>query len=298
MGESEYVTLRTRRAWTRGIAALPRAFLRRLDSDPEDFLWQHLDRPVKISHTAVIVVGRVRLSAAETDIAYKQYRSCGLWKRLALWLRLRPSRARRSWNLGRALLARGIATARPLAVCEPRPWTSARRSYLVTEWIVDAENLHLYGWRLLSSPLHERLARAARCAESLGRLVGRMHAAAISNRDLKGANLLVVDPDPPTRGDLPGTYIVDLDGVRLRRRLSRGRRAADLARLAVGLEAHPWVSRTICRRFLRAYLAALTPDGAPSDVLNKDAAKQLWRDVAWRCRRLISRMRQRGEELL
>ena len=42
----------------------------------------------------------------------------GWWKTLCG--RFRRSRARRGWELGRALLARGIATPRPLAACEPR----------------------------------------------------------------------------------------------------------------------------------------------------------------------------------
>ena len=69
-------------------------------------------------------------------------------------------------------------------------------------------DLHRYGWRLANCPERQRLRHAARCAESLGRLLGRMHAAGIANRDLKGANVLIVE-----RGDRPATYLIDPDGV-------------------------------------------------------------------------------------
>ena len=106
-------------------------------------------------------------------------------------------------------------------------------------------DLHLYGWRLADVPCPERLLAAAAVAESLGRLVGRMHAAGVAHRDLKWANLLVVS------GEWPQTFLVDVDGLVLGRRVSVRRQAADLAHLAVGLTAHPWITAGICRRFFR-----------------------------------------------
>jgi tRNA A-37 threonylcarbamoyl transferase component Bud32 len=221
-------------------------------------------------------------------VAYKQYRPRNWWKSLCSLCR--RSRARRNWHLARALMARGIATARPVAICETRRSRFFRPSYLATEWIESGENLHLYGWRLAGRPLRQRLRDAAGCAESLGRLVGQMHAERISHRDLKGANLLVVQPAGPQGHGRTATYLIDLDGLRFRRRLSPARRAADMARLAVGLEAHPWVTRSLCCRFLRAYIAQLPP--------GRVAFKTLWRAVAARSRRMARRMRRRGEEVL
>ena len=162
---------------------------------------------------------------------------------------------------GPVLAARHIATPRPLAVCEPRGDWLFRSSYLATEWIAGGENLHLYGWRLAGWPLPERLREASFCAARLGRLVGQMHAAGISHRDLKAANLLAV-----RRGDDLAVYLVNTDGVRIGRRPGARRRAAELARLAIALEAHPWVTRSICCRFLRAYAAQFRREPSPGNA--------------------------------
>ena len=145
------------------------------------------------------------------------------------------------------LLAHGIATPRPLLACRPRGWATSSTSFLVTEWIAGAENLHLFGWRIAAAAARRAASLAARCAEALGRLIGRMHAAGAAHRDLKAANLLVVEE----RGDVT-VYLVDLDGLQPGGLVGFQRQARDLARLAAGLAAHPWVTRSICRRFLRA----------------------------------------------
>ena len=67
-----------------------------------------------------------------------------------------------------------------------------------------------YGWRLADEPLERRLREASRCAVSLGRLLGHMHAVQVSHRDLKWANLLAVPGS-----DERAVYLVDLDGAKL-----------------------------------------------------------------------------------
>lgn len=283
MGEPGHRVRHTGAGEARGADALPEDELIRLLGDPQRPLWRNLHRPVKIGHGSLIVEAELPLSCGPTRVAYKQYRPRTWWKSLC-WA-FRPSRAGSAWRLGHRLLACGIATARPLAICQPRrPWLF-RTSYLATEWIEGAENLHVYGWRLAAVPTAQRLRRAARCAESLGRLVGQMHAAQIAHQDLKGANLLVAE-----RADRVATYLIDVDGVRFRRRLGPGRRAANLARLAAGLEAHPWITRSLCRRFLRAYAAQFPPGVV--------VWKPLWRDVAARTRRIVRRRRRAGQEVL
>ena len=160
-----------------------------------------------------------------------------------------------------------------------------RTSYLATEWIEDAENLHLWGWRVAILEESRRLPLAARCAESLGQLVGRLHAEQIDHRDLKGANLLVA-----RRGDRLTTYLIDVDGVRFCSRLPPARRAANLARLAAGLEAHPWVTPSILCRFLRAYVREHDPGTI--------GWKALWRAVSRRALRNTRRKRRRGRQVL
>jgi tRNA A-37 threonylcarbamoyl transferase component Bud32 len=194
-------------------------------------------------------------------------------------------------------VARRIATARPLAACDTaRPdsslarhwwsrWLAPREGYLAVEWLEVAENLHLWAWQLADRAAADRFRRAAQCAESLGRLLGRMHSRHVSHRDLKGSNLLVADSP-----DGPRTWLIDTDGVRIRAHLSARRRAADLARLATSVEAHPWVSRTVRWRFLQAY-AAQFPRGSVDP-------RSLWKAVARRSQRQIARKRRQGKPIL
>ncbi|MGA2031727.1 MAG: lipopolysaccharide kinase InaA family protein [Thermoguttaceae bacterium] len=254
-----------------------------LAQDPAGLLWRNVDRPVKIAPESLIVEADLPLRTGPRRIAYKRYRPRNGWK--AFCSLFRTARALRSWRLAQVLASRRIPTPLALFAYVPHRWRLMEPSYLATEWIEGGENLHLYGWRLAWYPNRERAARASRCAESLGRLIGLLHAAQIDHRDLKGANLMVVE-----RGSDVRTFLVDLDGVRLRKRLAFRRRAANLARLAAGLSAHPWVTRSACCRFLRAY-AAQFPSGAVE-------WKPLWRAVATRSGRLTRRKRRRAEPVL
>ncbi|NQT14122.1 MAG: phosphotransferase, partial [Planctomycetes bacterium] len=143
----------------------------------------------------------------------------------------------------------------------------------------------LYGWRLAGQSPQERLRRAARVAESLGKLIGRMHAWQIAHGDLKASNLLIVD-----REEKPQSYLIDAEDVRITHRLTSAQRRRDLARLATSLDAHPWVTPTILRRFLRTYLRQL-----PEKSLDW---KRLWRAVSRRTDRLIRRKRRRHQPVL
>ena len=279
--------------------------LKDLLDDPEALLWQYIDHPVKIDHGGLMVRAELALTQGSVAVALKRYRPRSSWK--AFCSLFRPSAARRDWNRAHGLLARQIPTAQPLAIVEPSPFRPERRSYLATQWIESAENLHLFGWRLADCPMPQRLSRAAACAESLGHLIGKMHGQGISHRDLKPANLLVVQTPEPLRGGSSGcpcswpttTYLVDMGGVRVARwptrTITAASRARDLARLAAGIEAHPWVSHAIRLRFLRAYERELADDrqlpGPPS-------WKALWRDVAARSRRIVARKSRRGRAVL
>ena len=279
----DFTRTRGRQATLHAVHDLPEGVSQALLRQPDRLLWRHLDRPVKLDHASLMVRAELPLANGPVEVAYKRWRPRS-WRK-ALWSRFRGSRALRGWYLGQALRARGIATARPLVVREPRRGGFRRESYLATEWIDGAENLHLWGWQLAERPAAQRLRLAARCAESLGRLVGRMHSRHVSHGDLKGSNLLIAERDDELR-----TWLIDVDGVRIHRRLSPRRREADLARLATSLEAHPWVSSAIRYRFLRAYAA----ESPPATI----RCKSLWRGVARRAARLIAKKRRQGKAVL
>jgi len=280
MDDRDFTAVRTGTGRALVAAGMPGKMLRRLLRDPEELHRRHLDRPVKLDHGSVIVEADLPFRDGPVHVALKQYRPRNRWKAFCgLW---RRSRARRAWELARTLLDRQIDTARPLLMCDSR---LRGRSYLATEWIAAAENLHLFGWRLAEDPIDARLRSAGRCAASLGRLIGRMHVRGVAHRDLKAANLLVVDREHET-----ATYLIDVDGVSVGRHVTPRRRAADLARLAAALEAHPWVSRSVCCRFLRAYVAQFPP--------GTFAWKPLWRDVAAGRGRIVRRKRRQGRRVL
>ena len=263
--------------------AVPDSLLRTIAANPAGLIQAAACRPVKIGRESLVVEAELTVGDRSLPVAVKQYRRRTLWKALAAIFR--PAKAIENWHKAEFLLSRDIATPRPFLACRPRGWTTSGASFLVTQWIAGAENLHLFGWRIAARPLTERLRLAARCAIALGQLLGRMHAAGAAHRDLKAANLLVVE-----EGGGLTVYLVDLDGLQPAGQVTSRRQARDLARLAAGLVAHPWVTRSICRRFLRAYLGKF-----PAEARDW---KPLWRAIAAAAQKIIRRKRRRGQPVL
>jgi tRNA A-37 threonylcarbamoyl transferase component Bud32 len=262
---------------------IPESLRKNIVRGPWRFIQAAAALPVKISPETLVLQANLPVGGRPLAVAVKQYIPRSLWKELAAWFR--PSKAGENWEKAEFLRARGIATPRPLLACRTRGWRMVHSSFLVTEWITGGENLHLYGWRLGKQAADVRLRIAAACAEDLGRLLGRMHAAGATHRDLKAANLLVVEGQASV-----STWLVDLDGLQMGRRMDLARQARDLGRLAAGLAAHPWVTRSICRRFLRAYAGQFPQQ-------NVDW-KPLWRATAARAAEIAHRKQSCGEEVL
>jgi tRNA A-37 threonylcarbamoyl transferase component Bud32 len=286
----DFIAMRTPLASGHAVADVPRDELRRLLADPERLLRQNAHRPIKLTHRSVVVEAHFPLAAGPTRVAFKRVRAKNWWKSL-LFL-FRRSRAMAAWQRGHSLLLRGIATARPLAVCERRRFGGRADSYLVSEWIEGAINLHLYGWQLAAYSSGERRRRVRQCAAALGRLLGRMHAWHVSHCDLKGCNLVVVE-----RQNEIDAYLVDVDTVRIARRLSPAERARNLARLATSLAAHPWVTRTDRLRFVRAYLGALRSLGADQPQ-NFSDWKTVWQSIAAGTLVITRRITRRGRPVV
>jgi tRNA A-37 threonylcarbamoyl transferase component Bud32 len=282
----DFLPLRTSSAAGHAVADVPRDELRRWLADPACLLRQNAHRPIKLTHRSVVVEAEFPLSAGPTRVAFKRGRAKNWWKSL-LFL-FRRSRAMAGWQRGHSLLLRGIATARPLAVCETKRFGLRADSYLVSEWIDGAINLHLYGWQLTEYSAEQRRRRVRQCTVALGRLLGRMHAWHVSHCDLKGCNLVVVERD-----DRIDAYLVDVDTVRIARRLSAAERARNLARLATSLVAHPWVTRTDRLRFVRAYLAELRSMGADPPPAFTDW-KVVWRSISACTHAITRRITRRG----
>lgn len=279
----EFYRLATPAAEGHAVADFPRIEFQRLLAAPDRPLAEGVHCPLKLAHRSVVVQAELPLAAGAVRVAYKRIRAKNWWKALVFFLCRSP--ALDAWYLGHALLLRGIATARPLVVCETTRFGLGRDSYLATQWIVGAINLHLYGWKLARAPADERRRRTRQAAAALGRLLGRMHAWHVSHRDLKGCNLLVVE-----RREAVEAYLIDLDGVRLAGGLASVVRARNLGRLATSLEAHPWVTYGDRLRFLRAYLREAQ--------LPADDWKPLWRASAAASRAITRRLARRGREVV
>ena len=263
-----------------GVADLAREDLKRL-LDDANLPLQEAVETIKQTRSTVVAKARLSLLGEPALVAYKRARYKHWWK--ALLAVFRRSRSLRAWYLGHALLQRGIATARPVCVCEPRRRGLRWESYLAAEWI-DGEDLQAFVQRIRDASPGARWAKARDAAVTLGRLLGRMHAWHVAHRDLKAANLMVVD-----RGEQIEAYLIDLDGVRLLRRISPRRRARNLARLAASIAAHPWVTRTLRLRFLHAYLEEL-PE-------SQRDWKALCKEVERHTRAITGQMRRRGQPL-
>lgn len=289
LGENrDFYRLREDGAAANAVRDLPADQLQRLLADPCEPLVNGLHRPYKLAHRSVVVEGRLPLGGAATRVAYKRVRAKNWWKALLFCFRRSP--ALEAWYFGHALLLRGIATARPLAVIERRWFGLRGESYLATQWIDGAVNLHVYAWRLAKRPPSERQRRTRQTAAALGRLVGRMHGWRVSHRDMKACNVLVVE-----RPDGVDCSLIDADSVRIGRRLPGWLQALNLARLAVSLVAHPWVSNGDRLRFWRAYLSELSRGDSR---WRRDDWKPLWRRVARAASTLEARLRRQGRAVV
>ncbi len=123
------------------------------------------------------------------------------------------------------------------------------RHYLITEPVPDARHVH----EAVATGSRDERQRMLRC---LGRLVGDLHTHGLGHRDLKGPNILV-----DVHGQL---WLVDLDGLSLRRELGPGRVAHDIARLFRDLRATAGIDRDEELEFAQAYLSV--NDMPPLDV--------------------------------
>jgi tRNA A-37 threonylcarbamoyl transferase component Bud32 len=163
-----------------------------------------------------------------------------------------PSRSLASFRKGHAMLARGIATARPAAALDLRQGGAIRDTLLMTE-PVNGEPLS--DWLKRGPPATER----HRVTWLLARMIRRLHDAGFSHRDLKAPNILVASAGGPEVRPV----LVDLDGLRGGRKVSARRRTQNLMRLSVSLEESVVARRTDCLRFLRTYLGRC---GCPREI--------------------------------
>jgi tRNA A-37 threonylcarbamoyl transferase component Bud32 len=267
----------------RGLATLEGDWLRTIRDDPERLFRENHVRWHK--HTEKHQIAEIRLeinSAGNSTAPSAAFLKCiqqqSGWRG---WLAgFRESPVRRCWEVGHALLRRGIDTPRPLLFVERRE-PQPSRLYLLTAAIPESLSVPEFmneRWTELSS--RQRHDWVNGHLEQLARQVRRLHDAGFDHRDLKFANLLVAsDPDDVR------IWFLDLDGVRFWRRLPRRRAVQNLARINVSSLVVDVASHADRLRFLKFYL------GSSSEW------KSWWRDVARVSLAKIRKNRSRGRVL-
>ena len=205
---------------------------------------------LKYSKGGDVFRGQLAWRGGLLDVVCKRFTVRSFGRRLLA--AVRPSRGRVNFDRGLALLRAGIATALPLAVVERR--APHRECWLITEYVPDAVDLAQVALVLLPR-LATRRRRAVKNAitEAIVDLVERMGRHGVGHRDLKASNILLTHwdgRDAPVR-----PWLVDLEGVRLRRVSGAWRHRRPLTRLTASLLEYPAVTRTDYCRFLHSYLA-------------------------------------------
>lgn len=215
----------------------------------------------KDSHSARVWRTTLAHPGGALPVIAKQPRARSGWRRLVQLLP--PSRSRRGWDRGHALLHRDLRTARPLAYLERRVGPFVRESMLICEALPYATDLETW---LRELPAHGRRRATAlkrRVTLDLAGALRELLRRGFAHRDCKASNLLVLDAGTPK------LVWIDMDGLRATAQPDLLR---PLARLDVSLRDVPIVTRTDRARFLRAFAARF--GGRP------DEWRALWRAVA------------------
>ena len=234
-------------------------------------------------------VSKLRISTEDGGrfVAFKRYFTGNdRWWKIPLTA-FRRTKAARAWHNGNAMVSRRIPTAMPLSFTQPALGPFSFGSILLSQWLEGTVDLHAWLRRLESSEPATRQRSLVDAAETLGRLVGKMHSKGVTHGDLKAANILVRDKDgrvEPFFIDVEGARISKKAGIPLRRQIR------DLARLAESAAAYSWIDRSIHLKFLRAYADALSPE--------KCDWRHLWRQATRRASRRIKQKQTRGVPVL
>ena len=210
-------------------------------------------RACKDSHSAAVALATLEAQGQRMAVVVKRPLARSGWRR---WRQaLPPSRSRRGWRIGHALLNRNIAAAAPVALLERRTGPFVRDQLLVTEFVPDALDLRAHLQRELAERSRRSWGRHKRVlAVLLGRFVRTLHDRGFIHRDCKAENILVVAGTPPR------LVWIDFDGIRLTRRVSPAQRLRTLARLHVSLLGAPGITRVDRARCVRAYFRGMGRD--------------------------------------
>jgi hypothetical protein len=267
------------------VADLDPSLVTTLLADPDEPFRRASITILKDSRSSKVVELDLVVNGEPRRVIYKRF-ECK--SRIRPWLSLlRRPPALRSWINGHSLRERCLPTARPLAALHRRRSGLFQQGYLLSLKIQDTVELPRFLDDLASLPREERRAVLRTRIEQTARLIRDLHQRGVSQRDLKGANILtkvvasqglsqvcagrgswIGEPASTT----PDVSIIDLVGVKLPRQVRQSRRVQNLARLNASVGRHPALTRTDLLRFLRVYLQW--------GLRGQDGWKSWWRAIA------------------
>jgi serine/threonine protein kinase len=233
---------------------LDESIVRELVADPDAAFVRPNVIKLKDSRSSTVCAFDVATQSAPQKMVFKRFQVTRSYDPIVNLLR--PSSALRSWKNGHVLIARGLPTPRPVLFLQRRRWEFPTVGYVLFERIDDAWHLHETVARVDTDSLQQ-------IVDLLARWIRIMHDRGISHRDLKAANILVTADGR--------CQFLDLDGVRIHRRVGRPTRVRDLMRLNASFLSSPRVTRTTRLRFLRTYLLW--------GLNGKEGWKSWWKEV-------------------
>jgi len=245
--------------------------------------WKDQGRLTVIKKGPHRVVYRVDLP--EGSVYVKHFLVPNFRSKLRQWLR--RGKGRNEGKRTRFLDAIGVPTITPIALGEQRKRKFLLENYLITPAIPDAVPLDQFVERRLPALDEVNRARVRQnLSEALGVLTARLHDAGFVHKDFHPGNILVTLDG----GDVPALAMIDLDALRVCRRL----RWPDARRNLALLNHYFWLrsARTDRYRFLKAYLHAR--EDAPPDPKafsrgiedsTRSWAERLWRRWGRRCQK-------------
>ncbi len=267
--------LARRRGVGYAVGEVSRDALIRVIDHPELPLRIHTRDTIKAGRSALLVRGEFPIGGRMVSVAYKRVRRKNAWKMLSAWLF--GNRTLRTWNMSLKLDRLGIPTARGLLVVLPRWYQPTRPSYVAWEWLDQAKNLTAYSAWLAELPAYQQRHWLHDASEKLGEVLGKMHNARISHRDLKAGNLLLFN-----RSSSVEAFVIDLDGAHQSFWLTSHRRVRDLSRLALAVDREAVVTPSARLRFLLAYLR-----------MRGEQPKAVWKELWRKLARLVIQRRQK-----
>ncbi len=234
----------------RGVAELCQRRLEEVRDRPEQlFAAENIRYWCQPSQTGRTAAVRVDLGGESTDCFVKVIDTppfTDVW-----WPPHRDSIARRAWEVGHALLRRGIGTPRPLLFVELRAGPQCKQ-YLLTEQIPGAVPFSVFvNVTLGRLRPARRESWLSRYANQLAIEFERLHRCGFDHHRPTGDHLLVSQDPADCR-----VWFLGLTALEQRYRLSRTRRLEGLARLNASFASSRWVRNTHRVRFLKRYLGS------------------------------------------